>query len=128
MQKSHPAWEECAWEISPCLVTDPTDCPVNLSVILGAIVLLQPYKHFFFFFFLLGLCSTHTPGRPEVQFVLTKGKAIPKQHKDCRGFSLWEQMAVLNPTQSFYSLESSLNQHLMTSMQRKNFCPSRFGS
>lgn len=81
-----------------------------------------------FFFFSLGLCSTHTPGRPEVQFVLTKGKAIPKQHEDCRGFALWEQMAVLNPTQSFYSLELSLNQHLMTWTQRKNFCPSRFGS
>lgn len=88
----------------------------------------NPTNIFYYFFFLLGLCSTHTPGRPEVHFVLTKGKAIPKQHEDCRGFSLWEQMAVLNPTQSFYSLEPSLNQHLMTWTQRKNFCPSRFGS
>lgn len=74
---------------------------------------------FFLFVFCLVYGITRLQEGQQLQFVLTKGKIIPKQHKNCRGFCLWEQMAALKPPQSLHSAEPRLNQQLITWIYRK---------
>lgn len=72
-------------------------------VTLGGIIPLQPYKYVFCWAY-----SSVLQEDQKSQSVLTEGKIVLKQHKSSRGFCLWEQLAVLNLPQSFYSLGPSL--------------------